>query len=277
MKRANKLAMIKVRNYGARPNITDKELDHLFIQATAVQGPPTILERMDRCGFIADWDAADRWYWRRTHGRNPSDAYEDFPTMLRKWEELVWPTLAPKERAMLPANILALLQIRGYEFAIEGTQTTVACKGVVTRHDGIYADVVEEYWADQTEQVPQAFLEMDAAGVHLRRDDEGRWQWKGGGYTSVWFDTADMAMDNWYNMPRAGKPAQPPQPETDVRIAALQHYIEDGHRSAARDELPAHISVAPDAKVEISYGRDGRVLGCHVDARIFVSLAPAQK
>lgn len=288
MKRANKLALLHVRKYPAKPNLTDQDVDHQYQQATTIQGPPRLLIMMDQCGYTAEWSSDGKWHWRDPQGKQGGSTFHDFPAMARCWEQMVWPGLESKKCNLRPANALALMQIRGYDFKVmnsEGTLIAVTHKSMTNEHRGTLTAVVDAYLKDEIQGHPPgvAITTFDAAGFELHKDEEGRWQWYGPEHTSAWFHSVDMALDDWFTQRDAGKlggeevlPTAGTPDDKSVRLNALQHYIEDGHRSAARENLPANISVAPDAKVKIAYGDNGRVLGCYVEASIFVSLAPAK-
>jgi hypothetical protein len=60
---------------------------------------------------------------------------------------------------------------------------------------------------------------------------------------------------------------------TSMVIESLNHSLAAGHRLAARDSVPEHVTIPPDAKVSPVSNEDGRVAGVWVDAKVYVSLS----
>ena len=282
MKQQNKAAWLHSKGHDIK-SLTDAQRNRTFEQAMRHGHPPKILENMDLSGYTADWNVSGAWYWVAPGGSKGAVTYKDFPAMLRGWEEHIWPSLAPKE-PLRWSNAVALLSFHGYTFTKVESGVEIDNNGTITQECRPLADVVWSfYYAHVTETPPPANLvEFDKLGAELFKQ-KGRWQWHHASHMSEWHNSMAQCLDDWFAQQEAGlfnarvlAAEGPPDNEraTSIRIQALQHYIEDGHREAARDGLPAHINVAPEAKVEIAYDGAGRVLGCYVEALVFVSLAP---
>jgi len=146
-------------------------------------------------------------------------------------------------------NKRALLRHRGYE-----------------EYNGSSERIVELYLtATATKPPPKLLVKMDAAGVTAYRNTVG-WHWMEGGRRSdIYRDLPDML--------RAWEASQrPAQSHICLLNQGLTHYMDAGHRAAAKDSVPEHVTVLPTARVETTIDANGRITGAWVEARVFVSL-----
>ena len=146
------------------------------------------------------------------------------------------------------------------------------------RHRGLPTKEVNATYAESVEHFPppKLLVELDAAGYQLavRSYQTGEyWHWTGpdGVRASYDFLTLPAALRGWEELNKY--PKRPVPATTSMVIESIGHIMAAGHRLAAKDSVPEHVTIPLDAKVSPVSSPDGRVAGVWVDAKVYVSLS----
>ena len=145
-------------------------------------------------------------------------------------------------------------------------------RGLLPAEDGVDSTYEKSI---RRQPPPKLLVELDAAGYHLvaRACQTGEyWHWVDPDGVRASYDclTLPQALRVWEEVNRY--PGATKHSEGSVLIASLNHTLAAGHRLAAQDSVPKHVTVPPDARVS-PVEKDGRVAGVWVDAKVYVSLS----
>lgn len=153
------------------------------------------------------------------------------------------------------------------------------------RHRGLPTKEVNATYEESVKHFPppNLLVELDAAGYQLavRAYQTGEyWHWVGpdGVRASYDFLTLPAALRGWEQVNKYPKltgvgKATEGMATTSMVIESIGHIMAAGHRLAAKDSVPEHVTIPLDAKVSPVSSPDGRVAGVWVDAKVYVSLS----
>ena len=146
------------------------------------------------------------------------------------------------------------------------------------RHRGLPTDDVDTTYEESVKYypAPKLLVELDAAGYHLvlRYGQTGRyWHWVSPSGVRASYDFLNLpaALRGWEEVNKY--PKRPVPATTSMVIESIGHIMAAGHRLAAKDSVPEHVTIPLDAKVSPVSSPDGRVAGVWVDAKVYVSLS----
>lgn len=147
------------------------------------------------------------------------------------------------------------------------------------RHRGLPTKEVNATYEESVRHFPppNLLVELDAAGYLLavRAYQTGEyWHWVGPDGVRASYDFLNLpaALRGWEQVKKYPN-ATEGMATTSMVIESIGHFMAAGHRLAAKDSVPEHVTIPPDAKVSPVSSPDGRVAGVWVDAKVYVSLS----